>query len=68
MYEKELREELAEIWDEPDFILGALCHLKTDEQRKEILDGIQSGKLNGYHAVFIRIMELDGFAKRAPRD
>ncbi len=63
MYEKELREELAKIWDDPDFILGALCHLKTDEQRKEILDGIRSGKLKDYHKLFLRIMEMAGFAK-----
>lgn len=63
MYEKELREELKKIWDDPDFVTGAPCFLKTDEQRKEILDGIRSGKLKDYHKLFLRIMEMAGFAK-----
>ena len=62
MYEKELREELVKIWDDSDFVLGALCHLKTDEERKEILDGIRSGELKDYHNLFDRIMEIAGFA------
>lgn len=64
MYENELREELTKIWDNEDFVFGSLCHLKTDEQRKEILAGIRSGELKDYHKLFGRIMEMAGFATK----
>ena len=63
MYEKELKEELTKMWDDPDFARGALCYLKTDEQRKVILDGVQSGKLNHPRKVFLEVMIMAGYAK-----
>ena len=65
MYEMELHEEITKIWDDPDFADGALCHLDTDEQRKLVLDGIRSGKIDTAQEVFGYVMELAGFCERA---
>jgi hypothetical protein len=64
MYEKELHEEITKIWDDPDFANGALCYLDTDEQRKKVLDGIRSGKIDTAQEVFGYVMELAGFCER----
>ena len=68
MYEKELREELAKMWDDPDFAKGALCYLETDEQRKEILEGVRSGKLSHPGKVFNEVMIMAGAAERITDD
>ena len=64
MYEKELREELTKMWDDPDFADGALCHLETDEQRKKVLDGIHAGVIDNPREVFGYVLELAGFCER----
>ena len=64
MYEKELHEEITKIWDDPDFADGALSALDTDEQRKKVLDGIRSGKIDTAQEVFGYVMELAGFCER----
>jgi hypothetical protein len=62
MYEKELRDELTKMWDDPDFASGALCYLDTDEQRKQVLNGVRAGTLNNPTKVFNTVMEIAGFA------
>ncbi len=64
MYEKELHEELTQMWDDPDFAKGALCCLETDEQRKKILDSVRSGALDDPGKVFNEVMIMAGFAER----
>lgn len=64
MYEKELKEELTKMWDDRDFARGALLCLETDEQRKKILDGVRSGKLNRPGKVFDEVMIMAGFATK----
>lgn len=64
MYEKELKEELTKMWDDPDFAAGALCYLETDEQRKKVLDEVKSGKLRNPREVVGCVMEMTGGATK----
>ena len=63
MYEKELISELGKIWDDYGFTHGTLVWLKTDEQRKKLLDGIKSGKLNDAGEIFDFVMLLAGICE-----
>ena len=63
MYEKELISELGKIWDDSGFTHGTLVWLKTDEQRKKLLDGIKSGKLNDAGEIFDFVMLLAGICE-----
>lgn len=37
--------KLREIWDNPEFLLIAVVHLQTDEQRQKLLDIIEKENL-----------------------
>ncbi len=40
--ERQLYKKLVEIWDDVEFHIGILAHLKNDEERQQVLDFIQS--------------------------
>lgn len=40
--EKELVKKLRDIWDDKEFVIGVLSHLKDDEERGEIIEFIAS--------------------------
>lgn len=40
--EKELVEKLRAIWNDKEFVMGVLSHLKDDEEREEIIEFIGS--------------------------
>lgn len=64
MYEKELYEELTQMWDDPDFAKGALVFLDTDAQRKDVLEQIHSGTLNDATEVIGYVLELAGICEK----
>lgn len=64
MYEKELHEELTKMWDDPDFARGALVFLKTEEQRKDVLNRIRSGELDDATEVIGYVLELAGICEK----
>lgn len=41
----QLVNKLREIWDNPEFLLIAVAHLQTDEQRQKLLDIIEKENL-----------------------
>ena len=43
--EKELVDMVTKFWSDPEFILGVRLHLKTDDERKSVIDAIKSGDL-----------------------
>ena len=43
---KQLYEKLKSVWDFENWSLGVMSSLKTDEERKIILDMIESGEMN----------------------
>ena len=68
MYEKELMSELGEIWDDYGFTHGTLEWLDTDEQRKKLLDGIQSGELSDAGEIFDIVMLLAGICEETKEE
>ena len=42
--EKKLYEMLLKIWDDTDFLVGALNSLKDDEEREEVIEFIESNE------------------------
>lgn len=40
--EKELAGKLRSIWNDKEFVMGVLSHLKDDEEREEIIEFIDS--------------------------
>lgn len=40
--EKELAEKFRAIWNDKEFVIGVLSHLKDDEERGEIIEFIDS--------------------------
>ena len=68
MYEKELMSELGEIWDDYGFTHGTLEWLETDEQRKKLLDGIQSGELSDAGEIFDFVMLLAGICEETKEE
>lgn len=40
--EKELVEKIRAIWNDKEFVIGVLSHLKDDEEREELIEFIDS--------------------------
>lgn len=56
--EKEMVDKIRQFWDWPDFILGVRVHLKTDEERKWMLDAIEQGEVKDSDDISLYALQI----------
>lgn len=56
--EKELVDEVTKFWSDPEFILGVRLHLKTDDERKMVIDAIKSGDLKDSDDIILFTLDI----------
>lgn len=57
--EKELVKKLRDIWDDKEFVIGVLSHLKDDEERGEIIELIDSNDNAKSEDVVLLSLDID---------
>lgn len=57
--EKELVKKLRDIWDDKEFAVGVLSHLKNDEERGEIIEFIDSNDNAKSEDVVLLSLDID---------
>lgn len=57
--EKELVKKLRDIWDDKEFVIGVLSHLKDDEERGEIIEFIASNDNVKSEDVVLLSLDID---------
>lgn len=56
--ELNLVKELRKIWDNDDFVLGVRIHLKTDDERQEVIDAIKTKEIDGSDEVALYALQI----------
>ena len=57
--EKELVKKLRDIWDDKEFVIGVLSHLRDDEERGEIIELIDSNDNAKFEDVVLLSLDID---------
>ena len=57
--EKELVKKLRDIWNDKEFVIGVLSHLKDDEERGEIIEFIASNDNVKSEDVVLLSLDID---------
>ncbi len=56
--EMELVKELRRVWDNDDFVLGVRVHLKTDDERQEVIDAIKIKEVEGSDEISLYALQI----------
>lgn len=66
--EKELVEKLRAIWNDKEFVIGVLSHLKDDEERGELIEFIDSSDDVTSEAVTLLALDISQARDNIIRD
>jgi hypothetical protein len=66
--EKQLVELLSEIWNNNDFIIGVLNSLENDDERKEVIEFIESNETVTTEQIDLLSLEISGSRTDIIRD